>query len=88
MCGSGSVVERCLAKANVASSSLVFRSNEKTVLMAQFCQQVSKHFALTLVFSFHDQTKIALCWRFCRDYSDSNCSEDNEVLSKGNTFFV
>ncbi len=25
-CGSGSVVERCLAKANVASSNLVFRS--------------------------------------------------------------
>ena len=33
MCGSGSVVERCLAKANVASSSLVFRSNEKTALL-------------------------------------------------------
>ena len=26
LCGSGSVVERCLAKANVASSNLVFRS--------------------------------------------------------------
>ncbi len=26
ICGSGSVVERCLAKANVASSNLVFRS--------------------------------------------------------------
>ena len=26
MCGSGSVVERCLAKANVASSNLVYRS--------------------------------------------------------------
>ena len=44
-----------------------FGTNEKTALTAQFCQQVSKHFALTLVFSFHDQTKIALRWRFCRD---------------------
>ena len=29
VCGSGSVVERCLAKANVASSNLVFRSKFK-----------------------------------------------------------
>ncbi len=28
VCGSGSVVERCLAKANVASSNLVFRSKK------------------------------------------------------------
>ena len=28
LCGSGSVVERCLAKANVASSNLVFRSTK------------------------------------------------------------
>lgn len=28
ICGSGSVVERCLAKANVASSNLVFRSTK------------------------------------------------------------
>ena len=45
-----------------------FGTNEKTALRAQFCQQVSKRFALTLVFSFHDQAKIALRWRFCRDY--------------------
>ena len=31
VCGSGSVVERRLAKANVASSNLVFRSNAKKV---------------------------------------------------------
>ena len=29
-CGNGSVVERCLAKANVASSNLVSRSKKKT----------------------------------------------------------
>ena len=30
LCGNGSVVERCLAKANVASSNLVSRSKKKT----------------------------------------------------------
>ena len=33
MRGSGSVVERCLAKANVASSNLVFRSNFEIALV-------------------------------------------------------
>ena len=37
-CGSGSVVERHLAKGNVASSNLVFRSiKTKSCLMARFC---------------------------------------------------
>ena len=30
LCGNGSVVERCLAKANVASSNLVSRSTQET----------------------------------------------------------
>ena len=36
ICGSGSVVERRLAKANVASSNLVFRSNENCTNCAVF----------------------------------------------------
>ena len=36
MCGNGSVVERCLAKANVASSNLVSRSIQKQVGILAF----------------------------------------------------
>ena len=46
MCGSGSVVERHLAKVNVASSNLVFRSNHK-IKDASVCV-----FYLTLFYSY------------------------------------
>ena len=36
LCGSGSVVERRLAKANVASSNLVFRSIETLIFVPAF----------------------------------------------------
>ena len=36
MCGSGSVVERCLAKANVASSNLVSRSKMTILRVRDF----------------------------------------------------
>ena len=37
LCGSGSVVERCLAKANVASSNLVFRSSRLHLVVFFYC---------------------------------------------------
>lgn len=45
------MVERCLAKANVASSNLVFRSNEKTAPSARF-QTSLKSITFRLVFFF------------------------------------
>ena len=41
ICGSGSVVERRLAKANVASSNLVFRSINKRRFQSVFCFQTA-----------------------------------------------
>ena len=43
LCGSGSVVERHLAKVNVASSNLVFRStSEQVMLVPFFCYVCTK----------------------------------------------
>ena len=64
------MVERCLAKANVASSNLVFRSNEKTAPSARF-QTSLKSIAFRLVFSFPTKRKshyTGFRWRFCRGF--------------------
>ena len=47
ICGNGSVVERCLAKADVASSNLVSRSNKRVAGGRQFCLPlvINKYFA-------------------------------------------
>ena len=74
ICGSGSVVERHLAKVNVASSNLVFRSTSSEqailrlfrffVLSFPFCTTASIYFAL--IFHFFG------CYNFIRRYPITN----------------
>ena len=56
--------------------------NEKTAHCARFWTS-SKSIAFGLVFSFHDQTQFALCWRIGRDLKKKN--RDLQVIQSINS---
>ena len=60
ICGSGSVVERHLAKVNVASSNLVFRSKKETTI---FDKKVVVSFC-TFIYSFSPKISLYSCCPF------------------------